>query len=302
MAPFRRYHAWLLFAFSCIDGFGCAAVPYRHGQFWSKSDEKSATATVITYGRPHEGLDTIAWVVGLPSRILPLHAGVNNHSLSVETTDKLTKYLEDNELTDVYVRVNQYDPAGEWTRLRENSQISPGWRYSVGALSLVSYSVFPGRIFGGDQYNPFTNSLYVNSDVSAVVLSEAAYAKDIHSRRFPGAYATINELPVLSLWRRLNAVNDVLGYARNEKDWAVERETYRVVYPQIGIHAAGGGHTIAALATAMPLFTIPIVALGGAVVGHAVGQVNIAHRSVEWNKGEPILGDLQVTEDSVHTN
>ncbi len=256
---------------------GCATVPYHYGQFQSEQDERQpADEVTIVHGQPNVPLDRLAWVVGIPSRILPLHAHVNNHSLSGETEDKLTTYLRENELTDVYVRVNQYDPAGEWRRLRANDRMAPGWKYTAGAFGIGFYTLFPGRVWGGDYYNPFTNSLYINSDVPAVVLAEAAYAKDIHTRRLPGTYAAVNDVPLVSLWRHVHAINDVLGYAQDQNNWELEREVYRVVYPQIGIHAAGGGHAVATFVTAMPVLTIPLVALGGAVVGHAVGQTKIA--------------------------
>lgn len=270
--------AWMV-AVCWLSGIGCAVTPYRYGQFHTpRSGDKPSAEITIVYGRPHKGLDGLAWLVGLPPRLLSMHPDINSHSLSDETAEQLKTYLQDNDLSDVFVRVNQYDPAGEWRRLRENTQISPGWRYSVGALGLVVYTVLPGPVFGGDLYNPFTNSLYINSDVPAVVLTEAAYAKDVHSRRLPGVYATINEFPVLALWRHTNAINDVLGYAMAEDDWEVEREVYRVVYPQMGVHAALGGHAAASLGAAMPLFTTPLLAVGGALAGHAVGQTAIAQR------------------------
>ena len=278
----RRIGVWAskpLLAICWLSAVGCAVTPYRVGHSPDANTVMEKPVEIaIAYGQPHKMLDDVAWVVGLPTRLLPMHANVNNHKLSRETADKLKAYLRENDLTDVYVRVNQYDPSGEWRRLRENTRIAPGWRYSVGAAGLIAYSVLPGRVFGGDLYNPFTNSLYINSDVPAVVLMEAAYAKDINSRRLPGVYATVNELPVLSLWRHTHAINDVLGYARAHDDWDVERETYRVVYPQMGVHAALGGHSAAALGTAMPLITIPIIAVGGAIAGHAVGQATIAKR------------------------
>ena len=70
----------------------------------------------------------------------------------------------------------------------------------MGAISVIGYTVFPGRIFGGDRYNPYTNSLYLNSDVTALVLREAAYGKDIHSQKMPGTFAAIQDLPVIGLW------------------------------------------------------------------------------------------------------
>ena len=184
--------------------------------------------------------------------MLPLSAKINKHEISPETAGKLKTYLEKNDLTDVYVFVNHYDPSGQWRRLRENTLISPVWRYSFGVFSMVGYTLFPNRVFGGDHYNPYTNALYLNSDVPAVVLHEAAFAKDVHSRKLSGSYVAINDLPVLSLWHEIRAVNDVLGYARTESDWEVERQTYRVVYPRIGAESFGAAGPLVTTMVAGP--------------------------------------------------
>ena len=252
--------------------------PYQYGRFHETAGTDSPPSEIaLEYRKPNKFLDRMAWAVGFPSRILPMSKSVNNHEFSQETSDKLTAYMQENDITDVLVRVNQYDPAGEWRRLRENTRISAGWRYTFGAGGLVAYTLFPGRVFGGDTYNPFTNSLYVNSDVPAMLIVEAAYAKDIHRRKLPGPYACVNEIPVLTLWRHTHAVNDALGYARVNNDWDVERETYRVVYPLLGVHAALGGQSAVSFATPLPLLTVPISAVGGAVAGHTVGPVD--HRT-----------------------
>lgn len=270
-----------------LTSVGCAATPYRQGRFRDAvASDEPIPEVVFVYGKPHKFLDGAAWVVGLPSRILPFHPKVNNHTISPETEEKLQAYLQDNDLTDVLVRVNQYDPAGEWRRLRENTRMAPGWKYSFGAGTLAAYTLLPGRVLGGDMYNPFTNSLYVNSDVAALLITEAAYAKDVHSQSMPGAYAAFNEVPVLTLWRYSKAVNETVAYALHENDWELERETYRTVYPIMGVQAALGGRTAASWATVMPTITVPIIMVGGAVAGHTVGQTTIAQRERERNAAE----------------
>ena len=87
---------------------------------------------MIVYGKPHRLAERIGYVIGLPERMLTLHPSVNNHEFSETTREQLLAYLRKQNITDVYVRVNQYDPAGEWRRLRENSRIAPGWRYTIG--------------------------------------------------------------------------------------------------------------------------------------------------------------------------
>ena len=251
---------------------GCATVPYKYGHFRSP-DAETPPEIEFDYGKPQKTLDNIAWATGIWSRLLFLNSGINKHELSEKTKQKLIAYLEENELEDVLIRVNQYDPKGEWHRLRANRRIAAGYRYTIGLVWLAQYSLIPGRIFGGDEYNPYTNSLYVNSDLPSVVLHEAAYAKDIHGRRLPGTYAFINEIPLISLWRRTNCVNDVLGYARTNDDWDMEHETYRVVYPQMGVHST-------ALAGAfVPFWDGMILTVAGAAAGHATGRIAIYNRS-----------------------
>ena len=218
------------------------------------------------YGEPNKTLDKIGYVVGFPARLLTMNKNVNNHHISPETLDKLRVYLEENDITDVYVVVDKYDPKDQWKRLRENDRIAPFWKYSVGAITCAGYTILPNRIFGGDRYNPFTNTLNLSSDVPAMVLAEAAYAKDIHGQSHPGAYASIvNDLPFLTVWRQVRATNDVVGYSRVKGDWPTEKQAYCVMYPQMGVGCIGPAGTF------VPVVG-PFLDLAGAVGGHVVGR------------------------------
>lgn len=262
---------------------GCAGSSQYRAQ--SPADEDLPSDVTIVYGKPHRVADRIGYLIGLPERLLTLHPSVNNHEFSESTREHLLEYLRKQNITDVYVRVNQYDPAGEWRRLRENTRIAPGWKYTVGLLPLTAYALIPGRIFGGDLYNPFTNSLSINSDIASVALHEAAYAKDVRGRRLPGTYAAVNELPFVALWRHANGIQDVIEYAQSEGDWETECETYRVVYPMVGIHMASGGtHAVMGNEPLEGLFFTPLLPLGGALAGHAVGEITIARRRRELDQ------------------
>ena len=255
---------------------GCVTAPYQYGHFAQVvGEEEKPSEAVVDVGIPNKALDRVGWVFGLPSRIFPLHKGVNNHLVSDETRDRVTDYLRENDLTDVRVRINHYDPADEWRRLRANRRIAAGWRYTGGVFCYLHYTLLPGRVFGGDWYNPYSNSLYLNSDVQALVLHEAAYAKDVHSRSLPGTYATINHVPLLWLWRQSVCVNEILSYARNEGDWEIEKQTYHVVYPLIG------AQTGASFSPLAPFGYDPLLGLGGALVGHATGRTFAAYRERE---------------------
>jgi hypothetical protein len=245
---------------------GCAATGYRYGRFHSPdADDVEPQPVVVERGKPHKTLDRLAWIVGIPSKIFTLNAKTNNHAVSDETVEELTAYLEANDLGDVYVSVNDYNPKLQWRRLRENCRVGPFWRYTVGTGAWLGYTFFPNRVFGGDEYNPFTNTLIVSSDVPALVLAEAAYAKDVRSRRHPGLYATVSELPVVSLWRHSQATSDVVTYARANHDWETERQAYEVLYPQIG------ATTFGPVAHFVPVAG-PFLSITGAAVGQVTGR------------------------------
>lgn len=290
--------ARLLGALCLAVAGGCAATPYQYGHFQrSHSDHEAPCVVVIEHGTPNKRLDRLAWLVGTPERILTLNKKVNQHELSPETTEKLKTYLERNDLTDVYVYVNHYDPAGQWRRLRENTQMSPVWRYSFGVFSFIGYTVWPRRVFGGDQYNPYTNSLYLNSDVPAVALHEAAFAKDVHARKLPGTYAAINDLPLLSLWHETRAVSDVLGYARAQNDLETEQETYKVQYPRMGADGSMVGGPF------VPFWWGGVaLRVGGAAVGHVAGRTLAAQRTAQVQVASPAPGATESSQQAENDN
>ena len=295
----RRIHLTLGCVGILLCTSGCASATYRYGRFHpGEADGVALQPVVVERGRPHKTLDRLGWVVGLPARVMTLNSKTSNHHVSPETLEKLQIYLEQNDLTDVYVAVNDYDPKGQWRRLRENDRIAPFWRYSVGTISWLSYSMFPYRVFGGDEYNPFTNSLNLTSDVPALVLAEAAYAKDIHAQRHPGAYATVSDLPLLSLWRQSRATSDVLGYARVQQDWDAEKQAYHVLYPHIGSTTFGPASHFVPVAGSF-------LSAGGALVGHATGRTVTAVMQPKPMKspfGEPPLPATASAAEKVAAN
>jgi hypothetical protein len=249
---------------------GCANSPYRYGRFHPGDPEGlSQEPVVVEYGKPHKTLDRLAWLTGIPDRLFTLNSKASSHQVSPETIDKLTTYLEENDLTDVLVSVNDYDPKGQWRRLRENDRVAPLWRYSAGTMSWLGYVLIPNRVVGGDYYDPFTNTLNVTSDVPALLLAQAAYAKDIHSRSLPGTYAAVSELPGLSFVRSSRATSDVVGYARLRNNWEDEKEAYQVLYPHVGSQMFGPAAHFVPVAG-------PFLSAGGALAGHATGRAMTA--------------------------
>jgi hypothetical protein len=126
------------------------------------------TQVLVERGRPSRFLDGAGRILGAPDQLLLWNRRVNNHDVSPKTEDLVVGYLAANHLPGVMVRVNQYAPLGEWRRLKANRRVGAGWRYTVGTLRWLLYTLVPGRLIGDDWYNPFTDTINLYSDVPAI--------------------------------------------------------------------------------------------------------------------------------------
>jgi hypothetical protein len=219
----------------------------------------------LVVGTPRPVIDAIGWLIGLPSKIMFWNRRVENHRISAETQDHLKAYLQANGLDQVKVRVNQYQPRDDWRRLRRNTSVAWPWRYTFGAVITLGETLIPGRIFGGDHYNPYTATIHLYSDLPSIAFHEAAHAKDFSNRRYPGNYAALYALPCVSLWHERIATNDVLSYVQYRNDAELRREAYHILYPAYGTYAGN------AAGYAVPKYSYPIY-IGGILVGHAIGR------------------------------
>jgi hypothetical protein len=257
---------WSLALIACM---GCASAPYRYcGNLHTERDAPIAPGEAqIERGRPAPVLDGVGWVVGVPAKIIMLDHRIDNHNVSPETEMRLHEYLACNGLDKVKVRVNEYDPWGEWKRLTQNESVGWPLRYTFGTFSVVGYTLLPGRVFGGDVYNPFTNTISLYSDVPAVAVYEGGHAKDYAQTEYKGLYALACAVPgVRVVFHDAHASRDALGYLQENGTPQDIKEGYRAVCPAYALNASGP----LAAATGVPL-TLPAVA-----AGHVVGQVKAA--------------------------
>lgn len=218
-------------------------------------------------GEPNELVDITGNVLSIPSKLLFWNRKVDNHTISVETEAELRSYVEANDLHSTKVRLNQWAPIDEWRRLSRNKQIPGILRYTIGSIYNLGYTFVPGRLFGGDVYNPYTDTLNVYSDVPALGLAEVAYAKDIRARKHPGWYTFGQELPLVGMVHETIATNDVMDYVAATQDPELQKESSRVLYPRYGM-ALGGQ-----IGELVPQADVALAVAGG-VVGHVAGRIN----------------------------
>ncbi len=225
---------------------GCASLPYQFGAasaYRTSPDLQTLTEQQIERGEPHRFLDSVGWIIGIPDKLILWDRRVANHHVGSQTETVIADYLAKNELSSVKVRLNQYHPGDDWRRLAANKSVGAGWRFTLGTLSLVGETIIPGRVFGGDHYNPFSNTVHIYSDVPSVALHEAGHSKDFARRTWKGTYAAVYLLPIAPLYHEARATNDALGYVMTEGDVELQREAYQILYPAYGtyIGSAIGG-------------------------------------------------------------
>jgi hypothetical protein len=248
--------------YSLVDTYAAGSA----GDYYLSERLQAVTGDQFERGGRRPVIDGIGWVLGIPDKIVLWDRRVENHAISPETEQAIAEYLAANELASVKVRLNQYAPGDEWRRLVANDAVGPGWRYTLGTISWLEDAVLPGRLFGGDHYNPYTNTLNIYSDVPAIGLHEAGHAKDWARRKYKGTYAALYMLPGAPLWHEARATGDALAYVRASGTADEQEEAYRLLYPAYGTYVGN------AVGDFLP--GAGIVPYAGAVVaGHVAGRL-----------------------------
>lgn len=253
-----RWPSILLLALTGAAQVGCTSLATR--------DYPPLAEVQYERGEPCDLVDIPANVLSIPSKILMWNRKVDNHCISMETERAVENYMVSNGLDTTKVRFNQYDPLGEWKRLGRNTAIPPLLRYTVGTAKTLGYTLCPGRLFGGDNYNPYTDTLSMYSDVPAVGMAEVAYAKNLRSRRHRGWYTFGQEFPIIGMHHEGKATEDVLNYLAVSGDPHLHREGYQVLYPRYG--AAWG----TSLGDIVGGDINPAGTIAGGIIGHIAGR------------------------------
>ncbi|MCA9181734.1 MAG: hypothetical protein KDA51_09785, partial [Planctomycetales bacterium] len=219
----------------------------------------------IQRGEPRKVIDAVGWVWGIPNKILLWDRRVENHKISLGTEAAIANYLYANQLSTVRVRLNQYRPGEDWSRLVRNKSVGAGWRYTFGAVSVLGETLLPGRIFGGDHFNPFTNTVHIYSDIPAIAIHEGAHSKDFARRRWKGTYAAVYALPIVPLYHESIASRDVVAYLEAHGSRAEQAAAQRILVPAYGTYAGNAGGYV------LPRYGFPIY-YGSLLAGHAWGR------------------------------
>lgn len=253
---------------------GCATKPYRIGSSiqYIEGYEMPVGEAQIVYGRPNAFLDASGWIWpgSLLSKLILWNYKVDRHKISPETVDILEAYLALNEMHNVKIRINQYNVGDEWRRTFRNKAVGGGWRYTFGFLSWLMYTIMPGRFFGGDNYNPYSNTVNIYSDIPAILLHEGGHAKDFARREYKGWYSFWYMWPFFALYPEALATSDALGYLRAYQPLLLQKQGYNVLYPAYGTYVGGN------VGDWLPPPWNYAAFAAGVIPGHIIGRIRSA--------------------------
>jgi hypothetical protein len=259
-----------------LTGSGCASAPYRYGQdsqYVHGYPRMPTNQPQIVTGRPSKFLDACDWIWpgSLLGKLVLWNYKVDSHEVSTQTVAAIQQYLVDNDLRDVKVRINGYQPGDEWRRTFSNYGVGGFWRYTLGFLTWLQYTALPGRFFGGDHYNPYANTINIYSDIIPVALHEGGHSKDFAQRTYKGTYSFLYIIPFFSLYPEAIASTDALSYLRAQANHEQLVAAYKILYPAYGTYVGGNfGRWIE-----FP-WNYAIYA-AGVIPGHIVGRIKAAN-------------------------
>jgi len=270
----------------------CATAPetYERTEAYYVQTQMSFGENVeqIEVGRPVPLLDGLNhYVLSLPVKLLLLNWHVLDHELAPEDRALLEYYFELNQLTSVKVRHNQYAPVDELRRLIANREVGAPYRYTLGLVSWLQYTLIPDRLFagvpvigGGDHFNPFSNTIHVYSSDLAILLHEAGHAKDYVRHESKGTgFVLPRLLPGIDLLQEAAASSDAIRFLYCIREGEREVAAYRSLIPAYSTYIAGyfqGG--LAA--------TLPVVA-----GGHVSAWFQARERAAALASDSPELED-----------
>lgn len=262
-----------------LTAAGCATVPYEPTAVTDYPGRypHGENHPQVVRGRPSWVLDASDWYWpgSLLGKLLLWNGKVDNHQISEDTIQAAIEFCQRHELGDTMIRVNAYSVADEWRRTFANDNIGPIWRYPLGFLAWLQYTALPGRFFGGDNYNPYSNTINLYSDLVPIALHEAGHAQDFARRKNKGLYAFLYMVPFVNLYHEAVASSTALSYVETCESVAHQKQAYHLLYPAYATYLGGNLGEYVFTAAYYPVY------LGSVAAGHVVGRIRAASLSEE---------------------
>ncbi len=279
-----HWRSWVLCCLLIGLSSGCVARNYRYGletQGGAEPQRNSKASLTVSFGEPPPHLARLeSWVQwpresvrklsGRPALLPEAEA-----ARQAEVVYLAEEYLLANGMDDVFIDVRIHDPRRQWQRLRANDRLHPLFRYTGGILSWMRYTLIPRTVLRSNHFDPFTNTLSLNSADPARAILEAARAKEFQRDRWVGrgAYAILQYLPLVPLIHETRSASDALSYSEHHLEGQLLNELYPVAYARIGSTAVSEALSLVTLSPGAPLFARPLLIGSGNLTGRSVGRL-----------------------------
>lgn len=280
----HRPWAWWLGLLILGLSSGCVSSSYRYGldrQGTAEPLRTTSAALTVSWGEPPPRLARLEKFVQWPRESIrklsgrPALGGDAFLARRSEAVSLAEEYLLANGVEELFIDVRTYDPQEQWQRLRANESLHPLVRYTGGSLSWLRYTLLPRTVFRSDHYDPFTNTLSLNSDDPARAVLESARAKEFQRERWigRGGYAILQWLPLVPLVHETRAASDALTYSEHHLEGRWQDELYPLAYARVGSTAVSEALSVVSLSPGAPLLTRPLLIGSGNLTGRSLGRL-----------------------------
>ncbi len=168
-----------------------------------RAQEVSNEVVVEVDDHLHPRLDRLEAAAESPARFLGIKPDRQQRLQQAEEAAALAAdFLKQNQIDDVRVTVNSYDPQSEWQRLASQSLRWPAWAYPFGTLACLRRTLFPERVLNRDSYNPWTRTLAINSGDEFSALAAAAHVIEVEQAPVTPLGLSLAQWPVFNVLYR----------------------------------------------------------------------------------------------------
>lgn len=216
--------------------------PFAYAKIETSKTQKTIHDVHVSVGSSNIIVDGIRNLISIPSKVLLWNSSFNSGNVSTETIDKVKEYLHEQDLHDVHVSVNEYNPGPIWKRTFSNpktSKLAKIW----GIPKCLMETFLPSKLLGhGDHYDPLSNTIHIFSNDPAIALHECGHAKDFNSRENPILYRLSSKLPyvgsIITLYHEYKATSNATAYIREKKWDTILAHSFKVLIPAYATYCA----------------------------------------------------------------
>lgn len=247
----------------------------------------------ISRGKPIEVIDTLGNIMSISNKLLLMSMDIDSHNISQRNERLACEFIRYHGLYNVKVRLNEYSPINEISRFIGNHKVSAIIQCIIGWPMYISYNINIGRIFGGDYYNPNSDTVNIYSNHSAIILHELGHAVDFSKRELPGLYQLMRFIPFFALYQEYVASKYAIEFLRKKKYYEDELSAYKILYPAYSTYVFGAIYEFLPSVIFVWLY-VPVIILGH-IIGRfhyairklAIGNVHNSNKSIEVFEPKP---------------